>query len=772
MARLIAVVAHLRNGLFLAALMLSPHLAVAVTPSASPTTIPPATQIVDSHLDVWTVSGGKVYQNGQLTPSGGVILLVYAAGIVYQENLHHNWWLWRNGVWVATPAPPTPSTSPTTIPSATQIVDSHLDVWTVAGGKVYQNGQFTPSGGVILLLYAKGIVYQENLHHNWWLWRNGVWVATPDPLVSPSASPTTIPSSTLIVDSHLDVWTVSGGKIYQNGQLTPSGGVILLVYTKGIVYQENVHRNWWLWRNGVWVATSAPLVMPSTQAPTQLELDQADVDVVNWLTSNKGYLGYRYTSLAHLTNQNVHSLIQICSFDIGEKRSFPGAPLVYQGVLYTTTALSVFAIDAATCQKRWSYTHTPDANTALRSNKGPAIANGRLFRGTPDGHLIALDAANGALLWDRPLVNSAVGEYLTAVPLVSNDMVFIGKAGGELGIRGEVMALRATDGSVIWSFHTIPGPGETGSETWEDPGSFEHGGGATWTSYSLDAAAGLLLLPVGNPGPDFANEVRPGTNLFTNSIVALDALTGQLKWWHQLVGSDFHDWDTSVVASFNTADGSHLVAGAGKDGYLHVVNRATGQLRFKAPIVSRYENGTTLIPTTSYLQFCPVAAAQWNGPAFSPASGLLYMNGIDWCGSAIKGPTPTYQPGKLYLGWATPTGFAKLDPIQQAFGWINAFEPGNGRLMWSYRVPTPLVGGLIATGGNVVITGDIAGNLLILDAKTGVLLYRDNLNFGALDGGLITYQVNGKQYIAAAAGDNSSTYQVTGENTIVVLGLK
>ena len=764
--------ADLRKGLFLAALMVSPHWAVAATPSASPTTIPPAVQIVDSHLDVWTLSGGQVYENGQLTPSGGVILVLYAAGIVYQENIHHNWWLWRNGAWVATSAPPTPSTSPTTIPSATQIVDSHLDVWTVSGGKVYENGQLTPSGGVILLLYAKGIVYQENVHHNWWLWRNGAWVATPDPLVTPSASPTTIPSSTLIVDSHLDVWTVSGGQAYENGQPTPSGGVILLLYAAGIVYQENIHRNWWLWRNGAWVATPAPLVMPSTQAPTQLELEQADVDAANWLTSNKGYLGYRYSSLAHLNSQNVHSLTQICSFDIGEKRSFPGAPLVYQGVLYTTTAFGVFAIDAATCQKRWSYAHTPDANTASRSNKGPAIANGRLFRGTPDGHLIALDSANGALLWDRPLVNAAVGEYLTAVPLVSNEMVFIGKAGGELGIRGEVMALRASDGSVIWSFHTIPGPGETGSETWEDPGSFEHGGGATWTSYSLDAAAGLLLVPVGNPGPDFANEVRPGTNLFTNSMVALDALTGQLKWWHQLVGSDFHDWDTSVLASFDTADGSHLVAGAGKDGYLHVVNRATGQLRFKAPIVSRYENGTTSIPTTSYLRFCPVAAAQWNGPAFSPASGLLYMNGIDWCGSAIKGPTPTYQPGKAYLGWATPTGFAKLDPIQQAFGWINAFEPGNGRLMWSYRVPTPLVAGLVATAGNVVITGDITGNLLILDAKTGVLLYRDNLNYGALDGGLITYEVNGKQFIAAAAGDNSPTYQVTGENTIVVLGLK
>ena len=587
--------------------------------------------------------------------------------------------------------------------------------------------------------------------------------------VTPSASPTTIPSATQIVDSHLDVWTVSGGQVYENGQLTPSGGVILLLYAAGIVYQENSQHDWWLWSNGLWKATSAPLVTPSTQAPTQLELNQADLDT-NWLTSNKGYLGYRYSSLAHLSYQDAHSLIKICSYAIGEKASFPGALTMYQGLLYATTAYGMFAIDAATCQKRWSYTHTADPNTTAHNNKGSAIANGRVFRGTPDGHLIALDAANGALLWDRTLVNAAIGEYLTAVPLVWKDMVFIGKAGGELGIRGQVMAVRATDGTVIWSFNTIPAPGETGSETWEKAGSYEHGGGATWTSYSLDADAGLLLVPVGNPGPDFASQVRPGTNLFTNSFVALEALTGQLKWWHQLVGPDFHDWDTSVLAAFDTADGSHLVAGAGKDGYLHVVNRATGQIRFMSPIVSRFENGTTAIPTTSDVRFCPVAAAQWNGPAFSPASGYLYMNGIDWCGSAIKGPTPTYQPGKPYLGLATPSGFPQLDPIDQAFGLINAFDPKDGKLIWSYRDSAPLVAGLIATAGNIVITADVSGSLLILNAKTGALLYRDNLNAGGLRGGLITYEVNGNQYVAVAAGDNS--YDVSAENTIIVLGLK
>ena len=520
----------------------------------------------------------------------------------------------------------------------------------------------------------------------------------------------------------------------------------------------------------------APLVTaiaatPSTDAPSQLELDKADVDAANWLTSNKGYLGYRYSTLTQLNAQNVRKLTRVCSFDVGERGSFQSALLVYRGVLYTTSTFGVFAIDAATCGKRWSYQHKPDAHMGQRNNKGAAIANGRVFRGTPDGHFLAFDASTGALLWDRTLVNAAVGEYLTAVPLAWKDMVFIGKAGGELGIRGQMMAVHAADGTDVWRFHTIPGPGETGSDTWKNPVSIEHGGGATWTSYSLDTAAGLLLVPVGNPGPDFAKEARPGTNLFTNSLVALDAMTGQLKWWHQLVGPDDRDWDTAVLAAFDTADGSHLVAGVGKDGYLHVVDRATGALRFTAPIVSRYVNSTAAIPTTTYLRFCPVAAVQWNGPAYSPDSGLLYMNGIDWCGTAIKGRTPTYAPGKSYLGWATPTGYSKREPIQQAFGLINAFDPKTGRLIWSYRVPAPPVAGLIATAGNLVIAGENNGDLVVLDAKTGAALYQNNLNAGALDGGLITYEVKGKQFIAAAAGDNNPTYKVTGENTIVVLGL-
>ena len=509
------------------------------------------------------------------------------------------------------------------------------------------------------------------------------------------------------------------------------------------------------------------IAQPGTQGPTQAEMDKADTDPNQWLTSNKGYLGYRYSKLTQINTQNVRNLKVVCSFKLGEQGSFQSGLLVYNGVLYATSVFGTFAIDAASCQKRWSYQYTPGAKMGQQNNKGAAISNGRVIRGTPDGHLIALDAATGKLLWDRMIMDASGGEYATAVPLVWKDMIFIGKAGGELGIRGEMMAFRAGDGTKIWGFHTIPGPGERGSDTWKNPASMAHGGGPTWTSYSLDPIAGLLLMPVGNAGPDFANEARPGANLFTNSIVALDAMTGQLKWWHQLLGPDDRDLDTTIVAAFDTADGSHLAAAAGKDGVLHVVERATGKLLFTTSLVSQYTNRATAIPTDANVRLCPVAATQWNGPAYSPDTNLIYMNGIDWCAKAIKGPTPQYVRGKTYLGWATPSGYAERDPIEQAFGLVNAIDPTNGRLLW----PSPPVAGLTATAGGLLLTADTQGDLFALDAKTGALLHKLQLGAGAMDGGLVSYEAKGRQFIAVGAGDNNPTYKVKGDNAIVILGL-
>jgi YVTN family beta-propeller protein len=286
------------HGFCVVALIFSSQLAIAANPpSASGTTIPSAAQIVDSELNVWTLSGGQAYENGQLTPSSGVILLLCYGGTVYQENIHHDWWLWA-GAWAASSDPRVVSPSSTTLPTATQIVDSGLNVWTLSGAQAFKNGELTPSSGVILLLYAKGIVYQENIHHDWWRWNDGAWAATSAPPAA-SASGTTIPTATQIVDSELDVWTLSDGQAYENHALTPSSGVILLLFFSGNVYQENIHHNWWRWTNGAWVATASdprvgqPLAYVGTENNTVAVIDTGNNRVVGTIP-----LGFQPASIA------------------------------------------------------------------------------------------------------------------------------------------------------------------------------------------------------------------------------------------------------------------------------------------------------------------------------------------------------------------------------------------------------------------------------------------------------------------------------------------
>ena len=517
------------------------------------------------------------------------------------------------------------------------------------------------------------------------------------------------------------------------------------------------------------VASAPPVVpvrQPSTNGPTQTELDKSDADPRHWLTYNKGYEGYRYSTLDRITGKNAGQLKVVCAFQLGEVGPFHNGPIVYDGMLVTTTAHGSYAIDASNCKKIWEHQYVPWGPEVTNNSKGAAIAGGRVIRGTQDGTLIALDAKTGALLWLRQIMDPTNGEFATAAPLVWNDLVFIGKAGGDRGMQGEMMAFKAADGAKVWGFNTVPNPGDPGSETWKDPESIKHGGGATWTAYSLDAQTGLLLVPVGNPGPDFNNEVRPGTNLFTNSVIALDARTGQLKWWHQLLGPDDHDWDTAVVSTFDTRDGQKLVAAAGKNGVLHVVDRADGKLRFKTPIATQLNTTATI--TEAGIRICPIAAVQWNGPAYSPLTNLIYINSIDWCAQVIKGPVPKYVKGQEYLGWKN--GYGTRDPVEKAIGWVNAVDAKTGEMKWRYKSPAPMLGAITATAGGVVFTGDTSGDFLVVGAAKGDLLYRFNTG-GAIGGGVITYEIRGKQYVAVASGNTSrDTYGSKGSATIFVFG--
>jgi alcohol dehydrogenase (cytochrome c) len=506
------------------------------------------------------------------------------------------------------------------------------------------------------------------------------------------------------------------------------------------------------------------LAQPTTSRPTQAELDDADSATNSWLMYNKGYRNERYSLLKKIDAGNVGKLRPVCMFQLGELGTFSTGPVVYDGVLYATTHLGTYAIDATTCKKLWSHQHVAQGPEMNATNKGVAIAGGRVIRGTQDGFLYALDAKTGARLWVRQVADWTIGEGIGAAPIVWNDIVYVGKAGGDWGIRGRMMAFNVGDGSPAWSFNLIPRPGETGADTWKNSESADHGGGAAWVSYALDRETGTLFIPVGNPGPDYNRGMRPGANLFTISTVALDARTGKLKWWYQLRANDDHDWDATVVSLFDTG-GKKLVATAGKEGILHVVNRSDGKLVFKLPMTTTLNHDVPLTPEG--VRVCPVAGVQWNGAAHSVLTGLLYVNAIDWCTVFKAGPNPKWVATVPYTGLAN--GWGTNDPISKWSGWINAVDPKSGKMVWRVHTPAPMYAALTPTAGNVLFTGDLGGNFLALDSRTGKELYRFNTG-GPIAGGVVTYEQNGKQYVAVASGSSGGSIPLTGSTTIVIFG--
>ncbi|HEY5307629.1 MAG TPA: PQQ-binding-like beta-propeller repeat protein, partial [Casimicrobiaceae bacterium] len=474
------------------------------------------------------------------------------------------------------------------------------------------------------------------------------------------------------------------------------------------------------------------LAQPTTSGPSQAELDAADAATTNWLMYNKGYRGERFSTLQRINVSNAGRLRPVCMFQLGELGTFSTGPVVYDGILYATTHLGTYAIDATTCQKRWAHTHVAQGPEMSATNKGVAIAGGRVIRGTQDGFLYALDAKTGTPLWVRQVADWSIGEGVGAAPLVWNDIVYVGKAGGDWGIRGRMMAFHVADGSLAWAFDLIPTGNEAGADTWERAGSADHGGGAAWVAYALDRATGTLFVPVGNPGPDYSKAMRPGANLFSISTVALDARTGKLKWWYQLRANDDHDWDATVVSLFD-AGSRKLVATSGKEGILHVLNRDDGKLAFKLPMTTMLNHDVPLTPEG--VRVCPVAGVQWNGAAHSPTTGLLYVNAIDWCTVFKSGPNPTWVATIPYTGLAN--GWGTNDPIDKWSGWINAVDPKSGKMAWRIHTPTPMYAALTPTAGNVLFTGDLNGRFLALDARNGKTLYSFATG-GPIAGGVIT----------------------------------
>jgi alcohol dehydrogenase (cytochrome c) len=484
----------------------------------------------------------------------------------------------------------------------------------------------------------------------------------------------------------------------------------------------------------------------------------------DWAAYTGSYAGARFSPLDQITSSNVTSLRPVCTFDVGKRTNMQTGPIVVDGVLYFTTVTDTYAVDATTCALRWRHTYHYSPAPPFDPNKvnrGVAYLDTpdgpRLFRGANDGRVLALDARTGRELWNVVAGSPRAGETFPAAPIAWGGLVFIGNAGGDnFGVLGRMMAFDARTGGRVWSFDLVPSAGEA-SLTWpNETERVPRAGGATWTSYALDTAAGTLYVPTGNAAPDFLGQVREGSNLYTTSVVALDARTGTLRTWHKLLERDVHDWDVAAApALLTTARGRSIVAAAGKDGYVYAIDRASGERRFRTPVATMDNVDAPL--TKAGTRFCPGVngGVEWNGPAFSPATNLLYVNSIDWCTTVKLAPARKLKD-KRGLPW---TGSAQLlhpfgvnDKARR--GWLTAVDADDGTVRWRHASPTPLVAGVVATAGGVVLSGDLRGGVFALDARTGAALWRFETR-RPVGGGVLTYSVGGRQYVAVAAGMHS-----------------
>jgi alcohol dehydrogenase (cytochrome c) len=487
--------------------------------------------------------------------------------------------------------------------------------------------------------------------------------------------------------------------------------------------------------------------------------------------SNHDYGGQRFVDLKQINRANAGSLRPVAMYQAADSNPFHTNPVVLNGVMYITTKDSTIALDAATLKVKWRYDRKPKGKEGWPLTRGAAIKDGLVVRGTHDGYLIAIDADTGKLVWDRAVVDMTKNEGgFTMAPLIFEDLILIGPAGSELGVKGWVGAFRLSNGEPVWRFNTVPDDGEPAAETWENADAKLKGGGAVWAPLSLDVEQGLVYVPVANPAPDFYGEARPGKNLYTCSMVALDVRTGKLKWFYQLVPHDEHDWDTTQVSPiFNAKIGGKmrkLIATAGKDGVLHVLDRETHEQVYEVPITTR--KNADAAPTTEGVSTCPgvLGGVQWNGPAFNPGTNMLYVNSVDWCATFIKFKDVRYVEGQFYMG-----GSLRAEPPDKSHGWLTAIDASTGAVRWKYESKRPMLAAVTTTSSDLIFTGELMGDFMVLDGKSGDVLYRFNTG-GRLNGGVVTYSINGRQYVAVASGAASPFWAVPpGSATIIVFAL-
>jgi alcohol dehydrogenase (cytochrome c) len=534
----------------------------------------------------------------------------------------------------------------------------------------------------------------------------------------------------------------------------------------------------------IFVALSGAIDAQVTYDRVQRAADEPQ----NWITYSGGYAGQRHSLLTQITPGNVKNLELKWILPNQVFGAWQSSPIVVDGMMYVTQRPNdVLAVDAKTGRVFWQYryTNSPDARVCCgANNRGVAILGDSLYMGTLDAHLVAIDRTTGRSLWDVAVGDPKLGYSITMAPLVVKDKVLVGSGGGEYGIRGFIAAFDAKTGKELWRVHTIPGPGEKGNETWGGD-SWKTGGGSVWVTPSYDPALNLTYWGIGNPGPDWNPDQRPGDNLYTDSVVALDPDTGAMKWHFQFTPNDPYDYDSvqiGVLADLNwRGTPTKAILWANRNGYFYVLDRTNGRFLMGTPFVkvnwsSGLDEKGRPIPTPQ-----PEGQPTWPGiqggtnwysPSFSPRTGLMYISAWEGYASVFKKEKAEYVPGRNFLGGGgTPyTGVTgapgvrvgRATPLNTwtdaaGNGAVMAIDPLTGQKKWVFKQFDVTDSGNLTTATDLLFTGGREGYFYALDARTGAELWKASLG-GQIANGPITYAVDGKQYVAVISGNSLITF--------------
>ncbi len=501
----------------------------------------------------------------------------------------------------------------------------------------------------------------------------------------------------------------------------------------------------------------------------------------DWLTYGGNHWNQRWSTSNKINTQNVGRLVPRMVFQTGISKlgSFENTPIVSGGVMYVTTPFNTaIAYDLKTKKQIWRYEHKLGTTIFCcgPNNRGVGVHGPHVYMGTLDARLVALDHKSGEVVWDIEVADPTFGYSITHAPLVIGDNVIVGVSGGEYGIRGHVTAYNALDGKQVWRWYSIPKTGDDPVAkngwwgTWvkttpegdnlnrnieqekADSGKYadawERGGGGVWMTPAYDADLGMIYVAVGNPSPDLDGGIRPGDNLFTDAVVAIDAKTGQTKWYYQTVPHDVWDLDAVSPPVVTTLGGKKVVVHAGKTAWVYVLDAATGKLVRKSKNFTPQENMFAL-PTPEGTRMLPGAngGAEWSPISVDPTLNYAFVAGLHQP-MHYKTHSAPWEKGRLWLGSA----FVAI-PGEEQYGLFSAVNLANGAIAWQKKVEQPMMGGALSTAGGLTFTGEGNGNFNAYNSRNGNLLWQFHAGAGC-NSAPMTFEMEGEQFIAVACGGN------------------